>query len=86
MVIILNYKLLHLRHCVVITVWHMLGYIGNFCPKDKTCFVTKVIENLRMLIMSKADCCCAKLKNQVKVLFMMFRKKCVTDFGSILMT
>ena len=39
-----------------------------------------------MLIVSKADCRCADLKNQVKVLLVMLGKKSVTDFRSVLMS
>ena len=83
-VVVLSYKLLHLRDSVLAAGGHMLGDIGDLCPDHKTLFIAEIIEILVVLIVSETDGGCANLHDIVNVLCVMLGKERVTNAPSVL--
>ena len=85
MVVVLQHQFFHLAQRVGGGFGHMLGDVGNLCPRDKTVFVAEVIEVLRVLVVGKAHGVGAHIPQNLHILLMLSGGQRIADPCAILM-
>ena len=85
MIIILYYKLLHLGNRILSAARHMRRNIRDLSPDHKPFLVTQIIKILVVLVVSETDRRSAKLTDQLYILSVVLRQKCISSAPSVLM-
>ena len=88
MVVILNDQLFQLTDTVLVCIRILIHHTDkrNFCPDNKSNFITSIIEILGMLIMCQSNGIGSQFFDQSCILIMIFFCQCVSFIQHILMT
>ena len=79
MVIILHNQLPHLEKRIVLSIWHMRGYIRDLRPHNHSLAVAQIIKILVVLVMRQPDRIRTDFPNQLHILLHLLAGNRVAD-------
>ena len=86
MIVVLYDKFFHLADGVIPSIRHVLGDVRNLCPDYHSSLITKIIEILTVLIVSKSYGIGTHLADKVYILFVHFICYGISKAFSVLMS